>query len=578
MFVEQVKNVFGEGSTYDDFLTLLRSVKSKTISTADAAASVSKLFHGHDSLILGFQMFLPEDVASKGASEVDSKGDSTSTSDTPDPISPLKVAKKSNNEGLVEVEMTDFEACGGWTAVRKEIESTKKRKIQLIVSDPHVRVMKGSKASGGLDLFAHNTAVRKITLPHIEEVGDWAFGGCSNLTHVEAPRLTKIGPHSFAMCRRLKEVVVGRGRTTEKRFGVNVWKLSPPKSLKGRKKKSKIEKVGGGVFSLDSFAPKDEYSNEGGTKNERQKSQRSSKRQTRKQDGGANPSSRPGNGSSTQANPQATHEQNIRHKAPPKKIRPGTRKLSSIKGLTLKLRKALDSAGASGVATHDLTAIMGCSKRRVYDVTCVLHGIGLLDVRGKGSSKAFRWSREGGKGPGGWEAGAPSDEETEKLETTEEGNQLPLPNHDLFKALGATTETPPEARGRGQAKPALGSPHSGETSQSPESSKPGSPGTAPALSAEISSLDAMISAARSVLSSSRSSLYVPRSMVSALFGSGKKVVAVAVGERSKVNIKVDGPLKGGTVVIKSSEGVRADVIMGGVRVGVRAKGEIEGTR
>ena len=54
------------------------------------------------------------------------------------------------------------------------------------------------------------SCIREVVLPPgIEEIGERAFGGCENLTHIELPQsLRLIGGSAFSACRSLKQIVI----------------------------------------------------------------------------------------------------------------------------------------------------------------------------------------------------------------------------------------------------------------------------------------------------------------------------------------------------------------------------------
>jgi paired amphipathic helix protein Sin3a len=59
--MNQVKQQFGDNpEIYNKFLDIMKDFKSHAIDTQKVIERVSRLFHGHQSLILGFNTFLPQ--------------------------------------------------------------------------------------------------------------------------------------------------------------------------------------------------------------------------------------------------------------------------------------------------------------------------------------------------------------------------------------------------------------------------------------------------------------------------------------------------------------------------------------
>jgi len=74
-YLKEVKESFKDNKEkYDDFLEVMKAFKAARLDTADVIAQVKKLFEGHNSLILGFNVFLPkpyEITSSSGQKEVE---------------------------------------------------------------------------------------------------------------------------------------------------------------------------------------------------------------------------------------------------------------------------------------------------------------------------------------------------------------------------------------------------------------------------------------------------------------------------------------------------------------------------
>ena len=61
LYLDQVKLVFGDRPRiYNQFLEIMKNFKAQEVDTVGVINSVRKLFHGYNSLILGFNTFLPE--------------------------------------------------------------------------------------------------------------------------------------------------------------------------------------------------------------------------------------------------------------------------------------------------------------------------------------------------------------------------------------------------------------------------------------------------------------------------------------------------------------------------------------
>ncbi|XP_067249669.1 paired amphipathic helix protein Sin3b-like [Chanodichthys erythropterus] len=59
-YLDQVKIRFGnEPGIYNKFLDIMKEFKSQIIDTPGVINRVSRLFHGHPDLVLGFNAFLP---------------------------------------------------------------------------------------------------------------------------------------------------------------------------------------------------------------------------------------------------------------------------------------------------------------------------------------------------------------------------------------------------------------------------------------------------------------------------------------------------------------------------------------
>nr|XP_014354131.1 PREDICTED: paired amphipathic helix protein Sin3a-like [Latimeria chalumnae] len=59
-YLDQVKIRFGsDPRTYNEFLDIMKEFKLQSIDTPGVINRVSRLFHGHPDLILGFNTFLP---------------------------------------------------------------------------------------------------------------------------------------------------------------------------------------------------------------------------------------------------------------------------------------------------------------------------------------------------------------------------------------------------------------------------------------------------------------------------------------------------------------------------------------
>jgi hypothetical protein len=60
-YLDQVKAQFGEQSkVYNQFLGIMKNFKAQAICTNEVIDQVTRLFEGHDALIVGFNVFLPQ--------------------------------------------------------------------------------------------------------------------------------------------------------------------------------------------------------------------------------------------------------------------------------------------------------------------------------------------------------------------------------------------------------------------------------------------------------------------------------------------------------------------------------------
>ncbi|KAI0674608.1 paired amphipathic helix [Trametes maxima] len=59
-FMDEVKKDFGASSQeYEAFIEILKGFREQTIGSNEVVTRVSALFHGHPSLIEGFNLFVP---------------------------------------------------------------------------------------------------------------------------------------------------------------------------------------------------------------------------------------------------------------------------------------------------------------------------------------------------------------------------------------------------------------------------------------------------------------------------------------------------------------------------------------
>ena len=169
-YIKEVKDEIGEGGVYDAFLETMEKLKAKEVDALCAIPTIKKLLEGHSTILLGFSTFLPEGY--KMQIRDDSVADHAPTLPSTPTLTSTPHLITENKKDAFYVNVTNVSACGGWAGVRREMEAfvVGRSGLSLTVSDPSVRAMKGNEASGGLDLFAYDKNIRKITLPHIEEV------------------------------------------------------------------------------------------------------------------------------------------------------------------------------------------------------------------------------------------------------------------------------------------------------------------------------------------------------------------------------------------------------------------------
>jgi len=469
---------------------------------------------------------------------------------------------KSANGCKYTITVNDVEGTGGWKGVRKLIEEEVEdeedklvalRTVDLIIDDPSAKVMRGTSPHG-LDLFAYTRTLFRVRLPHVRTLGPHAFCGCARLKTVEAPLVEEMEATAFMLCKGLKKVLIAKGKDAEKRFGMNVWKTKGPSSSSR--------------FTLDSFAPNDEHST-GAPSKKKQKVDKSSA------------VNRGNDGEDESPNAEAGKGKRVRR---------------SIGVLTNKVQDAVNKAGADGILTRDLVKAVGCTKRRLYDVINVLSGTGLLESnKGVGPKlKKWRWAGKytTSNQDGSWwkDFGDESEEEDDDLAEADEvdeekDEELPLLTHDLFGGLAPPTHTlfgesenVPPSPSPSQVNPPP-QPHA-PTDQPPESIKnPADTKRQEEIAKaeeELSFLSKHISETQTQNSSARSSAYITKSMVSNLYGAGKKVVVVGVEEGAKVNVGVAGPGMGGNVRISANSKLKVINCGVPIRLGARGDEEVDG--
>ena len=75
LYLDQVKKEFSDKpSKYNEFLELMKNFKAHTINIPTVIESVKDMFRGKNNLIMGFQMFLPDEYTIEMTSEEQAPG------------------------------------------------------------------------------------------------------------------------------------------------------------------------------------------------------------------------------------------------------------------------------------------------------------------------------------------------------------------------------------------------------------------------------------------------------------------------------------------------------------------------
>ncbi|GMI46248.1 hypothetical protein TrCOL_g291 [Triparma columacea] len=135
----------------------------------------------------------------------------------------ISVGPEVLSTGIVTLEINDFQTqfLRNWARVRVRIMGHDEqeyrsgrphrthRQVHVIINDPSVKELRGEvDRTGNFEKgpFFECSGLYKISMPHVEAIGDYALFGCADLVEVDAPNVKSIGTQSLFDCFNLVEL------------------------------------------------------------------------------------------------------------------------------------------------------------------------------------------------------------------------------------------------------------------------------------------------------------------------------------------------------------------------------------